>query len=249
MISAARSIILIAIASAPVLCQAQGFAAAAVGGGRTQIRHTPGARESLDVFGPGVLAVDSSGNVFVSVRDGVFKVEGAETYTRVAGMEREWRYSGDGGPALESRLNPHAVAADSGGDLYLADAGNHRIRKLSAATGIITTVAGNGVKGFSGDGGPAAGAQLDGPSGLAVDIAGNIYIADGTRDGHMRIRKVAAATGIITTVAGNGSQGYSGDGVPATSAQFQSLGGWRSTRPATSISRTITTTASGWSPQ
>jgi sugar lactone lactonase YvrE len=214
-----------ALAFLPVLCQAQGFAAAAVAGGRAHIQHTPGEQEQPDIFGPGVLAVDSSGDVYVSARDGVFKVEGAKTYTRVAGTEREWRYSGDGGPALEARLNPSAVAVDTAGDLYLADSGNHRIRKLSAATGIITTVAGNGVKGFSGDGGPATGAQLDGPTGVAVDIAGNLYIADGTRDGQMRIRKVAAATGMITTVAGNGSQGYSGDGGPATSARFQSLGG------------------------
>jgi Divergent InlB B-repeat domain/NHL repeat len=115
-------------------------------------------------------------------------------------------------------------AVDAAGDIYFSDSGNNRVQRIDEATGIITMVAGNGVRGFAGDGGPATDAELDGPTGLAVDLAGNLYIADGTRDGHMRIRRVTPG-GVITTVAGNGSQGYSGDGGPATSAQFKSLGG------------------------
>ncbi len=184
-----------------------------------------GATAPFDIFGPGVLATDASGNLYLSVRDGVWKLDPSGIRTRVAGTEREWRYSGDGGPAVHAGLNPHGIAVNIAGDLYIADAGNHRIRKLAAATGIITTVAGNGVKGFGGDGGPAASAQLDGPTGVAVDSAGNLYIADGTGDGANRIRRVEAATGVITTVAGNGTQGDSGDGGPATLAQFSSLGG------------------------
>ncbi len=124
---------------------------------------------------------------------------------------------GDGGPAVDASLfDPFDVVADSSGNLYLADFGNHRIRKVDTS-GIITTVAGTGVAGFSGDGGPATEAQLNGPTGLAFDHSGNIYIADWT---DYRIRKIEAATGIITTVAGNGSRGFSGDGDRATDASL-----------------------------
>ena len=102
---------------------------------------------------------------------------------------------------------------DSAGNLYIADSGNNRIRKVS--NGVITTVAGNGTAGFSGDNGPATSAQLNYPQGVAVDSAGNLYIAD---TGNNRIRKVS--NGVITTVAGNGTAGFSGDNGPATSAQL-----------------------------
>ena len=104
---------------------------------------------------------------------------------------------------------------DSAGNLYIADAGNHRIRKVDAS-GNITTVAGNGTHGYSGDGGAATSASLNNPSGVAVDGAGNIYIADTY---NQRIRKVDAS-GNISTVAGNGSFGFSGDGGAATSASL-----------------------------
>ena len=192
---------------------------------RSGTRSFEEASASLHIFGPGVIATDTKGNVYVAVSDGVFKIDPSELRVRVAGTERLWRYSGDGGPAILAGLNPRGVALDTTGNLFLADEGNNRIRKLTLATGIITTVAGNGVKGFSGDGGAATSARLDGPTGVALDPEGNVYIADGTADGHNRVRRVAAATGIITTVAGNGSQGYSGDGGPATRAQLSSLGG------------------------
>ena len=127
-------------------------------------------------------------------------------------------YSGDGGPATSAELNgPEVVALDSAGNLYIAEYYNNRIRKVAAATGIITTVAGNGTQNYSGDGGAATSAALWSPTGVAVDSANNLYIAD---FGNHRIRKVDAATGIITTVAGNGTLGYSGDGGPATSAEL-----------------------------
>lgn len=107
------------------------------------------------------------------------------------------------------------VALDSAGNLYIADTVNNRIRKVMASTGIITTVAGNGQAGFSGDGGLATAASLFGPFGVAVDSAGNLFIADMANN---RIRKVSASTGIITTVAGTGQDGFSADNVPATSA-------------------------------
>ena len=178
----------------------------------------------LDIFGPGVVATDAQGNVYVAVKDGVFKIDPEGTRSRVAGTQRNWRFSGDDGPALRAGLNPRSVAVDAG-NLYLSDTANNRIRKMVLATGIITTVAGDGVRGFSGDGGPATSAHLDGPTGVTVDTAGNLYIADGIGNGHIRIREVAAASDVISTVAGNGSQGYSGDGGPATLAQLSTLGG------------------------
>jgi len=139
-------------------------------------------------------------------------------------------YTGDGGPATSAELHaPSAVAVDAAGNLYIADAGNNVIRKVSAATGIITTVAGKGVAGYSGDNGPAASAELDNPNGIAVDAGGNLYIGDSFNN---VVRKVNAATGIIITVAGNGTGagsalggnlltgGFSGDHGPATSAEL-----------------------------
>jgi len=125
-------------------------------------------------------------------------------------------YSGDGGPATNAQLNPHGVATDASGNLYIGDNANFVIRKVAAATGVITTVAGNGTAGYSGDGGPATSAQLS-PTAVAVDGPGNIYIADSA---HNVIRKVAVATGIITTVAGNGTAEFSGDGGQAVNAEL-----------------------------
>ncbi len=122
--------------------------------------------------------------------------------------------SGDGGAATSAAMNtPLGVAVDAQGNLYVSDSENHRVRKVTPG-GIITTVAGTGVAGFSGDGGAGVNAGLFRPQGLAVDAAGNLYIAD---SGNGRVRKLSAG-GTITTVAGNGSPGLSGDGGPATSA-------------------------------
>ncbi|TMB06950.1 MAG: hypothetical protein E6J71_30080, partial [Deltaproteobacteria bacterium] len=127
-------------------------------------------------------------------------------------------FSGDGGPATAAALyNPTGVALDGAGNLFIADGGNQRIRRVDAGTGTITTVAGNGTFGFSGDGGPATAAALGTPVGVALDGAGNLFIADYY---NYRIRRVDAGTGTITTVAGNGTQGFSGDGGPATAAEL-----------------------------
>jgi PKD repeat protein len=142
-------------------------------------------------------------------------VTGSDTITTIAGVGTIG-FSGDGGQATSAQLNrPRGVAIDAQGNVYVANEGAHRVRKVSS--GVITTVAGTGVLGYSGDGGQATSAQLNGPVGVAVDGQGNIYIAD--RDNN-RIRKVSA--GIISTVAGNGTAGYSGDGGQATSAQINS---------------------------
>ena len=125
-------------------------------------------------------------------------------------------YSGDGGPAISARLSyPEGVAVDTYGNIYIADISNSRIRKVNAS-GIISTVAGDGTFGYSGDGGPATNAVLNGPRAVAVDTLGNIYIADTS---NLVIRMINAS-GIISTVAGDGTYGSSGNGGLATKAKF-----------------------------
>ena len=167
----------------------------------------------LGAFG---VAVDAAGNVFVSENglNRVDKVTQAGAVATVAGKITSG-YNGDGIAATSAWLQtPYGVAVDSAGNLYITDSENNRIRRVSAA-GIITTVAGNGTRGFSGDGGPATSAQIYAPWGVAVDKTGNVYIAD-YQNG--RVRKVDT-NGIITTVAGNGSAVCcSGENGPATKA-------------------------------
>ena len=166
------------------------------------------------------IEVDGKGNLYIadSRNNRVRKVDAASgTISTIAGAGN-WGYSGDGGPATEAILNePHGVAIDGDGNVFIADTDNHRIHKVDAASGTISTIAGTGEEGYSGDGGSATQAQLRYPSGVTVDGAGNFYIAD---SGNNRIRKVSAFTGTISTIAGTGEQGYSGDGGPATQAQL-----------------------------
>jgi uncharacterized protein (TIGR03437 family) len=174
------------------------------------------AATSAQLNGPQGLAVDASGNLFIAdtLNAKVRKVSTSGVITTVAGNGTAG-YGGDGSAAASAQLNlPIGVAVDSSGNLYIADFGNSRVRKVSAS-GAITTVAGSGSFGYSGDGGPAAKAQLNGPQGVAVDTAGNLYIADTENN---LIREVTPG-GLIATVAGSGVAGYSGDGGPATSAQ------------------------------
>jgi sugar lactone lactonase YvrE len=125
-------------------------------------------------------------------------------------------FSGDNTLATSAQLSlPTALALDAANNLYLADTGNHRLRKITTATGIITTIAGIGIQGFSGDAGLATSAAIDSPTGLALDAANNLYLAD---THNHRIRKITATTGIITTIAGVGTPGFSGDAAAATTA-------------------------------
>ena len=163
------------------------------------------------------IAVDKNGNIYIAMRDHniISRVDTHGNMTRFAGTG-ESGFSGDDGKATEARLKiPAGLTFDKKGNLYIADRNNHRIRKVDTR-GIITTVAGNGTAGFSGDGGKATQAQLSLPSGVVVDDKGNIYISDRSND---RVR-VVDNKGIITTFAGNGVDGYKGDLGPATQAQL-----------------------------
>jgi sugar lactone lactonase YvrE len=169
------------------------------------------------------IAVTTSGDVYVVCftcvptgtqgTDAVYVIRTNGSMSTFAGGNGPG-YSGDGGPATNARLNaPHGVAVDKKGNVYFSDAFDHVIRRVSA-TGVITTVAGNGTPGYSGDGGPATSAQLNEPTKLALDASGNLFIID---SGNHRIRELTV-DGIIRTVAGNGFDGDAGDGGPASAA-------------------------------
>jgi sugar lactone lactonase YvrE len=169
-----------------------------------------GSAISAEIWGPGGVATDPAGNLYISDNSSVRKVEATTgIITTVAGNGTPG-FSGDGGPAIDAEFErPVGIALDANGNLYIADRENNRIRKVDASTGIVTTVAGNGTNGFSGDGGPATSAELFYPDNVALDAAGNLYIADTNNE---RIRKVDRATGIITTVAGSSNVPTNGDG-------------------------------------
>ncbi len=169
---------------------------------------------------PRAVAVDSSNNLYVAdnYHNKIIKMAPNGTVTTVAGTGGSG-YSGDGGPATSANINSNVfgLAVDKAGNIYLSDSGNNRLRKVDAASGIITTVAGTGTSAVTGDGGPAIQASLNWPTGLTLDSEGNLYITNNNGT----IRRVDAA-GIITTVAGSGATGFAGDGGPAIQAKFGS---------------------------
>ena len=191
-----------------------------VAGGGTSGIGDGGPATSAALASPATIVVDAAGTGVLFIADTgnqrIRKVDLSGTITTVAGNGTN-AFSGDGGPATSASLNfPEGVAVDGAGNVFIADTSNNRIRKVDTG-GTITTVAGNGTFGFSGDGGPAINAGLEAPDGVALNSSGDILIADTSSQ---RIRKVDHATQTITTVAGNGTQAFSGDGGPATSASL-----------------------------
>ena len=174
---------------------------------------------------PASVCVDLVGNIYIADSSNhCIKKVSASTLkiTTVAGTGYPG-FSGDGMVATSAQLyNPLAVAVDRVGNLYIADSYNHRLRKVTASTGNIDTVAGASVSGFSSDGIDAIGSALYYPKGVAVDPIGDIFIADSS---NYRIRKVIVSTGKMITIAGTGIQGTSGDGVDATSANLNFVTG------------------------
>ena len=168
---------------------------------------------------PHGLDVDAAGNLYITTPYDarVRKVDVNGVITTFAGTGSS-NYSGDGGPATAAGLGPVDVDADANGNIYIADITNNRIRKVDG-NGIITTIAGTGQEGSSGDGGPAINAQLNRPEGVTVDSNGTVYIGDRK---NYRVRKVDT-NGIITAVAGTGNPGYTGDGGPAVQAEMRDV--------------------------
>jgi uncharacterized protein (TIGR03437 family) len=196
---------------------ADGLISVIAGNGKISYAGDGGPALAAQLYEPSDVVPDSNGNLYIMDRANsvIRKVNSAGIITTIAG-NGTCGFDGDGGPAGQATLClPSGAAFDAAGNLYVADSGNYSIRVITAA-GIISTVAGNGTPGFSGDGGPAISAELNDPVAVAVDPSGNLFIADYENS---RIRKVTKG-GVISTIAGTGVNGFSGDGGLATNAQI-----------------------------
>ncbi len=176
-----------------------------------------GPATSAKLFSPRGVAIDAAGNLYIAelINHVIRKINTSGIISTFAGTSTAG-YSGDGGPATSAKLYlPASVAIDAIGNIYFTDHGNNVVRKVNTS-GIISTIAGTGTAGYSGDGGSATSAKLNEPTGLDIDALGNVYIADYINN---VVRKINTS-GIISTFAGTGIAGYSGDGGPATSAKL-----------------------------
>ncbi len=182
-----------------------------------------GLATAANLAGPREIAIDASGNLFIAdfLGNRIRRVDAKSgIISTVAGSYLEYGFKGDGGPATSALLEGcKGVFLDSAGNIFIADSYNNRIRKVDAATGIITTIAGDGSRSYGGDNGPATSASLSRPDHVVVDASGNIFVSD--TENH-RIRRIDAATKIITTYAGTGQGTYGGDGGPAQQANLKS---------------------------
>ncbi len=184
-----------------------------------------GLATSAELAQPVSVARDGSGNVYISDQGNhrIRKINYSTGIISTIAGSSTAGFSGDGGAATSAQLYyPSGIAIDGSGNIYIADQANQRIRKVTASTGVITTIAGTGTAGFSGDGAAATSAQLNNPVGVAIDGSGNVYIAD---QYNQRIRKITISTGNISTIAGTGTYSYSGDGAAASAATFQNPAG------------------------
>ena len=175
---------------------------------------------TVGIFHPRAVCADAAGNVFIGDEgnERVRKVTPAGLIYNAAG-NGSMAYSGDGGPATDASIyGPYGVCTDAAGNLYIGENSNYVVRKVNPG-GIISTFAGNGTGGYGGDGGPATAANFIGAAGVCFDATGNMYVAD-----FNKVRMISTA-GIITTIAGTGTSGYSGDGGPATAAMVNEVFG------------------------
>jgi hypothetical protein len=180
-----------------------------------------GSAATAEIF-PVDIAIDKVGNVYIATTSSIREVSASGIITTIAGGGLAGE-SGDGGPASAALIDyPQSIALDTNGDIYFSEIMNNRIRKIYFDGGIrmINTIAGNGTAFYSGDGGPASAAMIINPTGIACDKLGNCYFGDG----NSRIRKISS-DGIITTIVGNGNNGYSGDNGPATDAMINQAQG------------------------
>ena len=191
-----------------------------LGNGTMSFCHESSPRLAACLGMPLGLATDAQGNLFISDTNNlrIRRVDSASgQLATIAGNSFDWTHTGDGWLAIDASFDAgtRQIAFDNAGNLYIAGGTANRVRRIDAATGIIRTVAGNGITGFDGDGGAATEAHFSWIQDVEVDAAGNLYISDFN---NRRIRKVDAASGIVTTIAGNGATGFAGDGGPATAA-------------------------------
>jgi hypothetical protein len=204
----------------PLAALIPGTISTVAGNGTAGSTGNGGLATSAELNGANRVAVDNAGNLYIGdiTNNVVRKVTASSGNIAIVAGTGTAGYSGDSGAATSAKLNgPDGIAVDSAGNLYIPDSNNNRVRKVTIATGVITTIAGNGTCGYTGDGGLATSAEVCAPAYAALDSSNNVYIAD---PGNNVIRKISASTGLITTVAGTGTAGYTGNGGLATSAEL-----------------------------
>lgn len=198
------------------------------GNGAWVFRGDGGLAIDSSIFLPGGMAVDGAGNLFISdsSNNRIRRVDGVSGFISTVAGTGSPGSEGDGGVGTSASVNtPTGMAIDGAGNIIFADSANHAVRKLTLATGILSTVAGRlGQQGYTGDGGPAASALLNTPESVAFDVKGNLFLSD---TGNHVVRRIDAVTGIVSTVAGTGMPGFSGDGGVGTAAALKHALGHR----------------------
>jgi sugar lactone lactonase YvrE len=189
------------------------------GNGQAGFSGDGGPAKAAQVFAPRQLALDVAGNLYIadSGNARVRRIDATTGVIRTVAGSGVRRYAGDGGPATAAGMNVAGVAVDAAENVYIADDGANRIRKVDAGTGLVSTFAGRGVYSYDGDGGPAVSAALQAPNAVAVDTSGNVFIADTL---NYCIRRVETATGVIQTTVGSSLDGFFGDGRSVQLAAF-----------------------------